>query len=101
LRVGKIDSIDNSDDGSLNRHVLIADRRARGLAVGAHDNFASPAPRRSATTTTFFVGLTIQIVWMNDQKAHAFQIGVFFVDQTVPMTLPKNMIEFIRFESDR
>src|SRR6266496_4900279 len=55
-----------------------------------------PAPRRSATTTTFFVGCLSRSYGCTIRKRTPSRSGVFLVDQTVPMTLPKN-IKLLRF----
>jgi hypothetical protein len=75
LRIGKVYSIDNPDDGSFNRHVLIADRGARGFAVGAHDHFARAGAQSISDDNDVLGWFAIQIVRMNDQKAYAFQVG--------------------------
>src|SRR5882724_8084948 len=51
-----------------------------------------PAPRRSATTTTFLVGCLSRSNGCTTRKRTPSRSGVFLVDQTVPMTLPKNIL---------
>src|SRR5713226_2337284 len=50
-----------------------------------------PAPRRSATTTTFLVGCLSRSNGCTTRKRTPSRSGVFFVDQTVPMTFPRNI----------
>src|SRR6266852_9882291 len=50
-----------------------------------------PAPRRSATTTTFFVGCLSRSYGCTIRKRTPSRSGVFLVDHTVPMTLPRNI----------
>src|SRR5207244_10063745 len=50
-----------------------------------------PAPKRSATTTTLVVGCLSRSYGCTMRKRTPSRSGVFFVDQTVPMTFPKNM----------
>src|SRR5580765_3532900 len=50
-----------------------------------------PAPRRSATTTTFLVGSLSMSNGCTIRKRTPSRSGVFLVDQTVPMTLPRNI----------
>src|SRR5207248_659241 len=50
-----------------------------------------PAPSRSATTTIFFVGSLLRSYGCTTRKRTPSRSGDFFVDQTVPMTLPRNI----------
>src|SRR5229473_784578 len=50
-----------------------------------------PAPRRSATTTTLLFGCLSRSNGCTTKKRTPSRSGVFLVDQTVPMTLPRNM----------
>src|SRR5262245_66462279 len=53
----------------------------------------APSPRRSTTTTTFFVGSWSRSYGCTIRKRTPSRSGDFLVDQTVPITLPKNMFQ--------
>src|ERR1043165_6381869 len=50
-----------------------------------------PAPSRSATTTMLRVGSLSRSIGWTIKKRTPSRSGVFFVDQTVPTTLPRNI----------
>src|SRR6266852_2421094 len=79
----------------------------RAVLPNAHITVSPvPAPRRSATTTTLLVGCLSRSNGCTTRNRTPSRSGVFLVDQTVPMTLPKNMsfrfqvsgLKFSRFQ---
>src|ERR687893_201063 len=44
LGLGQVHAVDDADDGRLNRHLLVAEGRARRLPVGAQHDLARPGP---------------------------------------------------------
>ena len=70
-----IDTIDNSDDGSFDRHVLISDRRSRSFAKSAHDHFAGSRTESISDDNDVARWLLVEIVRMDDQKPDTLEIG--------------------------
>ena len=70
-----VDAIDNADDGSFDRHVLISDRRSRCLAKSAHDHFAGSRTESISDDNDVARRLFVEIVRMDNQKPDALEIG--------------------------
>jgi hypothetical protein len=74
-RVVDIDAIDDAHDSSLDRHVLISDRRSRCFAERAHHHLAGAGSEPVCNDDDISRRLFIEIIRMHDQKPDAFEIG--------------------------
>jgi len=70
-----INAIDNADDSSFDRHVLISDRRSRRLPKSAHDHFAGSRTESISDDNDVARWLLVEIVRMDNQKSDALEIG--------------------------
>src|SRR5205807_7373690 len=77
LGVAEIDAIDNADNCSFDRHVLISDCRTCGLSKSAHHRLAGSSTQTICDHHDVCRWLFIQIVRMHDQKTHALEVGSF------------------------
>ena len=75
LSVIDVDTINNADDGSFDRHVLISDRRSRRLPKSAHDHFAGSRTESIGDDNDVARRLRVEIVSMDNQKPDALEIG--------------------------
>lgn len=74
-RVVDINAIDNADNRSFDRHVLISDRRSRCFAKRAHHHFAGAGTETIGNDDDVARRLFVEIVRMDNQKPDALEIG--------------------------
>jgi hypothetical protein len=70
-----VDAIDDTDNGSFDRHVLITDGRSRCFAKCAHDHFAGPGSQSIGNHNDIARRFFVEVVRMNNQKPDALEIG--------------------------
>ena len=70
-----VNAIDNADDGSFDRHVLVADSGTSSLPEGAHDHLAGPGAQSVGNDDDVSGWLFVEIVRMDNQKPDALEIG--------------------------
>ena len=73
--VGDIDSIDDADDRSFDRHLLVSDRRSRSFAVRAYHHLTSARAESIRDNNDIACRLLVEIVRMNNEKSDALEIG--------------------------
>ena len=69
-----VNTIDDADDRSLDRHVLVSDRGARGFAERAHHHLTGARAEPVGDDNDIACRLLIEIVRMNNQKSDALEI---------------------------
>jgi len=74
-RIADIDAIDYSHYSRLNRHILIAYRRTRGLAERTHNHFTGSGAKPVGYHDDIASGFFVEIVRMNNQELDTFKIG--------------------------
>src|SRR2546421_4563456 len=71
----QVNAVNDADDRRLNRHLLVADGRARGLPVGAHHDLAYSSAQAVGDDDDVSRRLLVEINRVDDQKLDALQIG--------------------------
>jgi hypothetical protein len=75
ITVSQVNPVDDADDRGFNCHVLIANGGTRSFAICAHHSFSRAGTETVGHHDHVLCGFVIQVVWMNDEKTDAFEIG--------------------------
>src|ERR1043165_1834895 len=70
-----VHAVNDADDRGLDCHLLVADGRARGLAVGAHDDLAYSSAQTVGDDDDVARWLLVEVNRVDDQKTDALQVG--------------------------